>query len=661
MALLPKSFSRPFRNLASVCCVPFLFACGAGIDQTENAQLTDTLVATAGQIVTKSTYVQALVPTVYRFAKISNGAYFYTGSDDEVQQIIRNYPDFRYEGPAFERDISGGGQPVYRFANTNTGGYFYTGSEAERDQVLANYPHFRFEGSTFSVAPSSASDSRPVYRLANLNNGAYLYTLSAPERDYASSLGTWRPEGVSFRAPRGSPLSDRRFLKAGAMESGDEAILDYQIAIDDQGRAVATFVKNDGTRNVLFATRGIRQTGGEILWTSALPIDVSANGSAFSPYSPSYNRTSLDLSPNGNGLATWVYEAPCTTTAYSTFTGSNCRYIGYATYSASTGVWSTAAGGPSTPSSTYPVGFTNNAGDIAVLFNSWERSGTTSYTNFQGVAWLPAGQVTMQVKTFVGLGIYEKSVLTLDGSGNMLVAAQIAQNSTNDVVGYKGSQGAGFGTQVLIDQRGSAAELLSAATSSSGKSVIAYRQNNGVISNAIFIATLGPADINWSVVDVGAAASTTSDWIVSVSDLSVGRLMRIYSGQLFSDASGSWRSIVIPTLTNNISFGNITYNRNGDFVATDSQYSLGRWVSFDARRNVYTQASIPSSATGSNIGFIYGFAGGGTSWTSNKIALSGSGQGLIATYGQYDTFPTAQVPFGDGRSGVKSLWGLALN
>lgn len=73
------------------------------------------------------------VSSVYRFAKISNGAYFYTGNVDEVRYILGNLPDFRYEGVAFEQDTSSNAQPVYRFANLNNGGYFFTGSPIERD------------------------------------------------------------------------------------------------------------------------------------------------------------------------------------------------------------------------------------------------------------------------------------------------------------------------------------------------------------------------------------------------------------------------------------------------------------------------------------------------------------------------------------------------
>jgi hypothetical protein len=155
-------------------------------------------------------------PTVYRFAKISTGAYFYTGSDIEAATIVKDYPDFRFEGHAFSKELAAGATPVFRFANLNNGGYFYTGSTEERDIIIANMPHLRFEGSTFAVAATTLAYSDPVYRLANLNNGAYLYTQSATERDYAVSLGMWRSEGTTFSAeaaiPNGDSVIPKNFL-----------------------------------------------------------------------------------------------------------------------------------------------------------------------------------------------------------------------------------------------------------------------------------------------------------------------------------------------------------------------------------------------------------------------------------------------------------------
>ena len=180
--------------LASVCLTALLAACGGGeppsLDQGNPVSTADVSV--------KSVY--SVMP-VYRFAKISNGAYFYTGDSYERDVVITSYPDFRYEGEAFLRASGSTTKPVYRFANLINGGYFYTADANERDVVLSSYPQFRYEGVWFSVALDSATDTVPVWRLANLVNGSYLYTSDANERQVAIASGVWRDEGVAYRAP----------------------------------------------------------------------------------------------------------------------------------------------------------------------------------------------------------------------------------------------------------------------------------------------------------------------------------------------------------------------------------------------------------------------------------------------------------------------------
>lgn len=153
---------------------------------------------------------------VYRFAKKSNGAYFYTGNLAERDFVIANFPDFRYEGIAFLQQIIGASTQVYRFANLNNGGYFYTANAGERDYVMQTRPDLRFEGTSFSVALPSTVGSIPVYRLANLKNGAYLYTAQAAERDFALGLGNWRSEGVAFSSPSASVANAAPVANAGA-------------------------------------------------------------------------------------------------------------------------------------------------------------------------------------------------------------------------------------------------------------------------------------------------------------------------------------------------------------------------------------------------------------------------------------------------------------
>lgn len=196
----------PLRPLAPILLsVAVLAACG-GADQVDTQSRTDLPSAVVGAqaAAAGSAPVATLAAAggpVYRFAKISNGAYFYTGNAAEKDEIQRSYPDFRYEGVAFLSNGNAQEVPVYRFANLRNGGYFFTASEWERDNTIANYPHLRPEGSTFGVARADDPGAVPVYRLASLTgNGAYLYTASRPEYDAAIAMGTWRGEGIVFHA-----------------------------------------------------------------------------------------------------------------------------------------------------------------------------------------------------------------------------------------------------------------------------------------------------------------------------------------------------------------------------------------------------------------------------------------------------------------------------
>ncbi len=180
-------------------CTLLVAGCGGGDIGTPTAGSADLVRAAVREAADPP--APAGTDYVYRFAKISNGAYFYTGNAGERDIILASYPDFRYEGIAFLQLTTGASTPVYRFANLNNGGYFYTGSLAERDATIRDYPHLRYEGTTFSVAQPGAAGSAPVYRLANLGNGAYLYTSQEAERSFAVGLGIWRDEGIGFYAP----------------------------------------------------------------------------------------------------------------------------------------------------------------------------------------------------------------------------------------------------------------------------------------------------------------------------------------------------------------------------------------------------------------------------------------------------------------------------
>lgn len=186
--------SQSIKKLSMGCVIAIAALLGGcGSEQTTPVASTETA---------RETKNSSLLSPVFRFAKISNGAYFYTASVVEAETINVLYPDFRYEGVAFQQ-VTSGGAPIYRFANLNNGGYIYVSDEAERAYIQAALPQWRFEGVSFNM-PSGGS---AVYRLANANNGGYLYTTSAEEYAYAQTLPGWRGEGQKFFAPSALQIS----------------------------------------------------------------------------------------------------------------------------------------------------------------------------------------------------------------------------------------------------------------------------------------------------------------------------------------------------------------------------------------------------------------------------------------------------------------------
>jgi Repeat of unknown function (DUF5648) len=663
---LPPSFKRV---LASALLSTLLAACGSGTQNSAPIAASPEGGKTAGSsgITEKAVvaFVPELVPTVYRFAKFSSGAYFYTGNEFEVQTIINSYPDFRYEGPAFERDVSGRGQPVYRFAKPD-GGYFYTGSEAEKSEVLANYPTWRFEGSTFAVAPAGqTTDIKSVFRLANLTNGAYLLTASTPESNYAVSLGNWRFEGTTFSAPRGSKLIDRSWATPTLLETDDNQVSEYNTSIDDAGRATTIFVKSNGTRPVLYATRSQTSANGVVTWTTPTAIDVAASGQVLPASEVSYATWVIRVTsaPSGNVIATWLTKQPCTANTYFTPNYSaDCQFIVSANYNVTSNTWSTAQIVADSPdaSQRYLATVMNDAGDVVITNLGWNR--TTSYPYYSTVnrvLWRPAGQLAFQSKLFTDTFV-NYSNATLDNGGNMLFAGAATQAGTTDIIAYRGTTTGGFGSAVTLDQQSSAATWVDVKTSLGGKSIITYKQSNRTISDALFVAEASSPNAAWTLTDLGSAGTGTYE--LYAADDGVSRLQNISQCVTKTNASGSWASLAMPAdgcLTGSVYSAFRYANRNGDFYRLVF-YPLGRWASYDAKRNKMVQPFIANNTPGSNAGYILGFPATSSNWSGYIGALSVNGTGVFVSDGAYDYLPTQGSPLGDGRTNYKNLFGFVL-
>ncbi len=209
-------------------CYAFLVSLLAACSDADAPLSAQTSEGSPARVVEKA--VGDPVP-VHRFAKISNGAYFYTANQTEFEDVVANYPDFRYEGVAFQAAATGG-TPVFRYAKIDTGAYFYTTSVEEKAIIAASYPNFRYEGEVFNVPTSAGA---PMYRLANISNGAYLYTASLEEYNYAQTVG-FRGEGEKFQVPAGLLLSGTVFKDAAWKQA--------KVQVVDVNRVIRTTTTN---------------------------------------------------------------------------------------------------------------------------------------------------------------------------------------------------------------------------------------------------------------------------------------------------------------------------------------------------------------------------------------------------------------------------------
>ena len=138
---------------------------------------------------------------VYRFFNTATHAHFYTISAAERDQIIAQFPQYRYEHIAFYAHAQAAVNQVAvsRFFNQNTLAHFYTASTEEREYVQNHYPQFMYEGISWYAGAQPALGTTPLFRFSNLRNGTHFYTVNAAERDsILQSLPDYRYEGVSY-------------------------------------------------------------------------------------------------------------------------------------------------------------------------------------------------------------------------------------------------------------------------------------------------------------------------------------------------------------------------------------------------------------------------------------------------------------------------------
>lgn len=142
---------------------------------------------------------------MYRFFNTQTGDHFFTASVDELNQVLKTQPDYRYEGVSGSTADKGvDTQDVFRFYDAKTGDHFYTASTSERDFVQKTMLDYHYEGVAFEAYthPSAVGSSgATMERFFNTNTQKHMYTADTNEISLINTGkegADWVDEGKAF-------------------------------------------------------------------------------------------------------------------------------------------------------------------------------------------------------------------------------------------------------------------------------------------------------------------------------------------------------------------------------------------------------------------------------------------------------------------------------
>jgi len=456
--------------------------------------------------------------------------------------------------------------------------------------------------------------------------------------------------------PATSALIGRAWTAPQQLESNDGAVIARDLAIDDAGRTMVVFLKVDGGRNVLYATRGTPNASGAVPnWSTPVAIDLPG-GSAVNNMTSSNYRFGTASAPNGNAVVYWFSSEACTASTYRT-NSTSCRVLYTARFLQSSGNWEAPVRTASAPSEA-TTAVINNRGDIALSIPGWVRSGATSYASRKAIATRPVADAVFNVRTFTDAGLGE-SDFGMDEAGNLLFAAEASQNNTVDMLAWRGTVDGGFGAPQLLDTRGAAVTLRGLAVGRNGQQIVLWSQNNGTAS-VVYAAATSTTTAGFVVTDLGSLPLFGKS-VLTIADSGDAMVVNRYYGWRVRWLTGVWEAKTsLPSNTPGSTFLECAHARNGNFlcVASDAfgEGDTGRWTTYDANLNLMIQTATTVSPSA---GYVLGLNLINRSAGFGVPVLSVSGIGNLALFNEYDALPTPAAPAGDRRS-VNNLWSTFL-
>jgi hypothetical protein len=452
-----------------------------------------------------------------------------------------------------------------------------------------------------------------------------------------------------------SPLAGRSWTTAQSLEENTTAIQVTQraSAIDDAGRVTMVFIKSDGTRDRVYATRGMPNGALQApTWTAPAPINGSlpASGSAL-------GGLSITSAPGGDMVVLWSGKDTCSASSYL---GVNplftCQYHYIARYRAATDTWEAPELFTDTDSSAGFETRTNDRGDLLLMGQSWIPGTVQRFTRVQAVFMRAAGETSFrrQVLATESPSPFETVKIDLDAAGNLLMAAKVRRAGIADILAFRGTVAGGIGEPVLLEDRAANAELAHVKLGRNGQQVVVWNYTDDLRTYAATSANASDAFVG------GLVSDNFPGNTLVVTDEGQAILHSLGNGSRLSwTARDGWVASFTPGFVDSLfgfSVGN-GVSRNGLVIFVDSG---GMTATYDARQGA--PVITPQSPAASR--YVLGFSGGAR--LSDKPLISVNGVGFVDMLNDLVTLPTPAVPQGVRNPGSRTtsdtsaLWGAFL-
>ena len=349
---------------------------------------------------------------------------------------------------------------------------------------------------------------------------------------------------------------------AQLLESGSGSADNPQVAIDNQGNAMAVWTQSDGVTNNIYARRFTIATG---TWGIAQLIE-SGVGYADSPQ--------VGVDNQGNAMAVWAQNDGVTNNIYAN------------RYNVATGTWGTAQ--LIETGIGYAAGqriAVDTLGNAMAVWSQADGATTNLYANRYNVATGTWGTAQL-IETGIGYPFGQQ--IAVDNAGNAMAVWSQVDGSTINLYANRYNVVTGtWGTAQLIESGGDAANSVQIAIDAQGNAIAVWTQSDGysyslyanrynVTTGAWGVAQLletGGGNTGSPQIAIDKYGNAVAVWITTYG----ANYSSIYANH-YSAATDTWGTAQL------IESPGAVY---GEQIAVDTQgNAMMTWVQFGAARNV---------------------------------------------------------------------------